>query len=177
MKKNSDGLFVSIKLAEFKDPVAIDSWSVKRIEMEPFTKIDGYNSDDLITDAVIYAKSGNQLIWIKPYKKAPLREAKKAYKNHQFQEISVYRKKCDGVIISEAVDVRIYIRMRDMNGQFVLRKFFGITGFDEGSSVLLNDYLLGYNSFPCRGKTALEVKEAIHHNFEIRKEDIDVQMI
>lgn len=40
-------------------------------------------------DAVIGVEAGNDLIWVKPYKKAPLRDAKRKYEKHDYQMLTV----------------------------------------------------------------------------------------
>lgn len=184
LKKGDDGEFQYLSFAEYENPIVVESWSMKRANMEPFTKICNWNVSgdekldphDFIQNAVIGVKAGKDLIWVKPYKKAPLREAKRKYKKHDYQMLTVERKNIDGKNCSEAVDCLIYVRLKDMNGQYTLLRNFGITGFDGGKSVCLSDSILGYNALPCPGRDAEEIVTTIHEVLGIDKEDIQVQM-
>ena len=183
MKKGSDGRFYYLQFVNLDNPITIDSWNVKRFEMEPFTIMGRWNQDiktdyhDLTKDAMIGLKSGDKLIWVKPHKKAPASGARRALKEHQYQNVSVWRKVVDGVTLSKAVDVRILIRMKDLNGQTILRKYFGITGYDKGHQIFLSDELCGYNTISCKGKTTEEISSAIQKQFGLDKDNISVHMI
>lgn len=182
-----EGRFYHIELAKFSDPVSIDSWSIKKIEMEPFTAIedwpvknyDGYpDYDSMITpDAVIGIISGKDIIWIKPYKKAPLRDAKKAYKNHTYQRVSVYRHEMDGRVVSPAVDCHVTVKVKDINGQNVLLTALGISTFNGGEDLYLNNAILGFNVFDDAGHTEKSIRKALAGTLGIDKENIYVEMV
>ena len=175
--------FYYIKLADYSDPVSIDSWSIKKIETEPFTQIDNWVGDtipdyhEITKDAIIGIRSGNKLIWVKPYTKTPLRKAKHIYKRHDYHPLTVHRKTVDETVLSRAVDCVIHIRMKDVNGQICLHKMFGITGFDDGKSLLLSETLCGYNAIGGAGNTSDSIRRAIHDALAIDEENIIVQMI
>lgn len=185
LKRNSKGVFQHLAFSDYKDPLAINGWSMIRVEMEPFTRICNWNNNtqesiephDMINDAVIGVEAGSNLIWVKPYRKAPLGAAKRAYREHKYQMLTVERNNFDGVNLSESVDCVIHVRLKDINGQFFLKRNFGITGFDGGKSVLLSDSILGHNTLPCPGHSAEEIVNTIHSVFGIPKTDINVQMI
>ena len=167
--------FSILSFAEYENPIVVESWSMKRANMEPFTKICNWNVSgdekldphDFIQDAVIGVEAGNDLIWVKPYKKAPLRDAKRKYEKHDYQMLTVERRNIDGKNCSEAVDCLIYVRLKDMNGQYTLLRNFGITGYDGRKSVCLSDSILGYNALPCPGRDAEEIVTTIHEVFGI----------
>ena len=63
---------------------------------------------------------------------------KKAYLDHNYIVVGIHRHEEDGRVASEAMDCRMLLRMQDINGNIILKKLFGITGFDGGKSVLLD---------------------------------------
>ena len=89
-------MFHIINIADYEQPLIIDAWHIGKIETEPFTHImgfdepgegvekaseDAYEKPSISTihmNAVIGVETGNKVIWIKPYKKSPLRTAKRA---------------------------------------------------------------------------------------------------
>ena len=183
-EKRCKGEFWFLKIANYEHPIAVDGWSIKRVEMDSFTEIHNWNSekplpryDELFQDAVIGVRAGKKLIWIKPYRNVPLRAAKRAYKKYNYQTLSVSRSIIEGKTVSKAVDCVIYIRTKDANGQVLLRKIFGISQFNGGKSLCLNESICGYNALPCPGNTAEEIVETIHKSFGIAKKDLAVQMI
>lgn len=182
MKKHR-GKFYYINLSDYSNPVSIDSWSVKKIESEPFTKIENWEEDtipnyhEIIKDAVIGIQSGNSVIWVKPYRKAPLREAKRAYKKQNYCHLTVYRKVVDGKVISDSVDCVVYVRMKDINGQVCLKKVYGKTGCNGGNDLALSEALCGYNAISGAGNSAESIKKTICEALEIDERDITVQII
>ena len=183
MKKIGDK-FYYIKFNDFSDPIVIDSWRVKRIETKPFTFINGVTNkfvqgglNGIINNSVIGVKTGNDLLWIKQNKNAPLKEAQKAYKERRFEILTVHSKKRDNKVISEAVDCVIYLKMTDMNGQIVLKKVFGITGYNSGTCVLLSETICGYNMLNGAGNTPDSITHFIETQLGIKKENICVDMI
>ncbi len=65
------------------------------------------------------------------------------------------------------------MRLKDINGQIILKTFFGMLG----ESLLLSDYLLGYNIINSAGETEASIAEALHKQLNIPKEDIAVYML
>lgn len=182
MKKHL-GNFYMINLVSYEDPVIIESWGMKRLETEPFTSIMNWSeceyvldTTDITRDAIIGIESMDRVLWVKPYKKAPLREARRAYKKGAFNILTVNRKKIGGKVVSQAVDCLITVRMKDVNGQCVLRTIHGITGFDKGKSVLLSDTLCGYNSIAVKKVTPDSVSESLQKLLGIEKENISVEI-
>ncbi len=95
LKKHGEH-FYYICLGKYDDPLIIESWRVLRIASEPFTNIISWDGEelepyDVTDDAVIGVEAGNKTIWVKPYRKAPLKEAKKAYREHRFSILTVNR--------------------------------------------------------------------------------------
>lgn len=183
-ERKDKGVFWFLKLTEYENPIPLGGWDIKRVKMDRFTEIHNWSTDEILSDytelfqdAVIGIKSGKKLIWIKPYKKAPLRAAKHAYKNGNYQILSVTKRILDGKVASKAVDCLICIKTKDENGQIILRRLFGITGFNDGKSVCLNESIFGYNVLSCPGNSAEEIIQTIHDSFGIAKEDIWVEMV
>ena len=191
--KEDEGVIRFLQVVDFEDPVAIDSWGIRRIDMPPYTKIIDYSKndseisfdpDDFMENSIIGVKAGKGISWVRTTMKSVgissrkiLKKMKKAYHDHNYIMVDVYRHKEDGRVISEVVDCKILLRMQDINGNIVLKKLFGITGFDDGKSVLLDGDIFGYNVIRCPGKSAKEIKKTIHKEFGIAKEDIHVEMI
>ena len=172
-----------INFATFSEPIVIESWSVKRIETKPFTCMDSLrdhnwqsNINELVKDSVIGVKTGNDILWIKQTKNAPVKEAKKAYKEGRYQILSVNTKIIDNKVISQDVDCVIYLKMKDINGQLILKCIFGITGWN-GNGVLLSEAICGYNALAEAGNTSESISKFIQTQLGITKENIYVEMI
>lgn len=182
LEKHLDS-FCMIKLVSYEDPVIIESWGMKRLETEPFTSImnwseceDVLDTTEITRDAVIGIESMERVLWVKPYKNAPLREAKRAYKKRDFQILTVNRKSIGGKVVSRAVDCLIMVRMKDVNGQYIFKTIHGITGFDNGKSVLLSDALGGYNSITLKKATPDSISKALQKLLGIEKENVFVEI-
>jgi len=177
------GSFYYISFATFSEPIIIESWRVKRIETKPFTCMDSLrghnwqsNINELIKDSIIGVKTGNDILWIKQTKNVPVKEAKKAYKEGRYQILSVHTKEINNKVISQDVDCVIYIKMKDINGQFILKSIFGITGWN-GNGVLLSEAICGYNALAEAGNTSDSISKFIQTQLGINKENIHVEMI
>lgn len=111
--KKIKGKFYQIMLEEYgDDPLVIDSWHIKRIDTEPFTTILDWPSEDkrnwseLHKNAVLGVNVGDGIIWVKPYKNTPLKDAKKAYKDFSFLPLSVVRNSSEAYKIpAKSIDV------------------------------------------------------------------------
>ena len=178
------GNFYYIDFADFSDPITIDSWGLKRIETKPFTCIDswtciGWIQDyhEILKDSVIGIEAGKDLIWVKPCDAALLKKAKSAYKKYNFDILSVFRKSRNDTVISKSVDCVIYVRLKDMNGQFYQRTIFGITGCNHGKEVFLSESLCGYNAIAVTGDSPDIISKAIQDRLGISEENILVCMI
>lgn len=172
-----------IDFVKFSEPIIIESWSVKRIETKPFTYMDSLrdhdwqsNINELIKDSVIGVKTGNDILWIKQTKNAPVKEAKEAYKEGRYQILAVHTREINNKVISQAVDCVIYLKMKDINGQFILKSIFGITGWN-GNGVLLSEAICGYNALAGAGNTSESISKFIQTQLGITKENIYVEMI
>ena len=126
-------------------------------------------------NAVIGLETGNKVIWIKPYKKAPLRMAKRAYKQFNYDILPVSRKCCGDKIISKSVNYVIYLLSRDLNGQKAVKTVFAIAGEQH---ILLSDTICGHNGLEGQfGSSAMELEKAICDSFGIDKRNIRVEQI
>lgn len=183
--KLHEGNFYYIDFADYhNNPIAVDSWSVKRIDTRPFTGIANWNEKgwikdyhEIIKDSVIGIESGKDLFWVKPYDKDLRQKAEKAYKSFNYCNLTVYRKVRDDIVLSQFVDCVIYVRLKDINGQYLLKTVFGITGFDHGRSVLLSESICGYNALLTGGNSPETISKAIQDQLGINKENIVVKMI
>lgn len=191
--KNMGGMFHRINIADYEQPLIIDAWHIGKIETEPFTHImgfdepeegaekaseDAYEKPSISTihlNAVIGVETGNKVIWIKPYKKAPLCMAKRAYKQFNYDILPVSRKCCGDKILSKSVNYVIYLLSRDLNGQKAVKTVFAIV--DE-QHILLSDTICGHNGLEGQfGSSAMELEKAICDSFGIDKRNIRVEQI
>lgn len=185
LRENDERRFQYLSVADYDPPVAMDSWRLMKVETKPYANVFDLNGDkpkllraeDVFKRSVICIESGRQCIWIKSSKNAPLLKAKRAFRNHDFEILTMQHRIYDGAYVSQAVDCMITIRMKDMNGQLFLKRSFAITGFDGGKAVLLDEPIMGYTALSCPGNSAEEIAEEIHRDLEISMDDIDVQML
>ena len=178
MKRLGKKEYGYIAVESFDDPLTIDTWTIKKIESKPFTRIVGYEGSmvDLIQDSVIGITYANKTLWLKPYKRVSLWAARKAYRNGNYQVMTVARNTMAGNTLSERVDCVIQLRMKDINAQSVIRTIYGITHFDHGNSVLLSESINGYTALGISGENENEIIEAlIQISFD--KNDVAVEMI
>ena len=191
--KNMGGMFHIINIADYEQPLIIDAWHIGKIETEPFTNIMGFDepgegaekdSEDVYEkpsvstihmNAVIGLETGNKVIWIKPYKKAPLRMAKRAYKQFNYDILPVSRKCCGDKIISKSVNYVIYLLSRDLNGQKAVKTVFAIVGEQH---ILLSDTICGHNGLEGQFESsAMELEKFLCDSFGIDKRNIRVEQI
>ena len=191
--KNMGGMFHRINIADYEQPLIIDAWHIGKIETESFTHIMGFDepeegvekaSEDVYEkpsistihiNAVIGVETGNKVIWIKPYKKAPLRMAKRAYKKLNFDILPVSRKCCGDKILSKSVNYVIYLLSRDLNGQKAVKTVFAIV--DE-QHILLSDPICGHNGLEGQfGSSAMELEKFLCDSLGIDKRNIRVEQI
>ena len=185
LRENDEGRIQYLSIADYDPPAAMDSWRLMKVETKPYAYICDLNGDnpqmlraeDVFQKSVICIEAGRQRIWIKSYKKAPLRKAKRAYQDHDFDILTMQHRIYDGVYASKDVDCMITIRMKDMNGQLFLKRSLGITGFDGGKAVLLSEPIWGYTALSCPGNSTEEIADEIHRDLGIPMEDINVQML
>lgn len=189
--KRMGGMFHKINVANYDQPLIVDAWHIGKIETEPFTQIEGINETeeesendsgdretDLTTihmDAVIGVETGNKIIWIKPYKKAPFRAARKAYKKFNFDVLNVSRTQYNDKVLSKSVNYVINLLGTDLNGQNLVKSIFAIAGEQD---VLLSDPICGYNGIDGNfGSSAKELKKYICDRFSINEKNIRVDKI
>lgn len=112
IKKMEDGVYRSIKLVAFDDPLVIEGRRVAKITTKPYTRIWGLDSvTDIHMDAVFCVQSGSKTLFVKPYKNAPLKVVKKLHKKHHiFEPLSVMRSEFNHEVISPNVCYAIHIR-------------------------------------------------------------------
>lgn len=178
--------FICFNLDDYDPPLSIDSWKIRNLEMQPFTSIidwpfkddEGYPDYDAIAEkSIIGIKSGKTIIWIKPYRKAPLRAAKRAYRKHDYDQIMVWRNVEDGEVLSPAVDCKITVIVKDLNGQNVLQSALGISSANGGENLFLNKPVLGHNGFSESGHTSKSITKSISEKLGISKDRVFVKMI
>ena len=191
--KNMGGMFHRISIADYKQPLIIDAWHIGKIETEPFTHImgvdepgegeekafeDAYEKPSISTihmNAVIGVETGNKVIWIKPYKKAPLRMAKRAYKKLNYDILSVSRKCYGDKVLSKSVNFVIHFLSKDLNGQKAVKTVFAIVGEQH---ILLSDPICGHNGLEGQfGFSAMELEKFLCDSFGIDKRNIRVEQI
>lgn len=191
--KNMGGRFHKISIADYKQPLIFDAWHIGKIETKPFTNIMGFDepeegaekaSEDVYEkpsistihmNAVIGVETGNKVIWMKPYKKAPLRTAKRAYKKLNYDILPVSRKCYDDKILSKSVNYVIYLLSKDLNGQKAVKTVFAIVGEQH---ILLSDTICGHNGLEGQfGSSAMELEKTICDSFGIDKRNIRVEQI
>lgn len=184
LKKDDNGEYLYMSFADFDSPVIVESWGAKRVETEPFSSIRNWDDsakeimpDDMIHNVAIVVCSGTGEIWLRHHKSVSLRDAKKAYKKRTYKMLTVHQNVIDGKSFSEQVNRAIYIRMKDINGQNVLNTYYGIAGYNNGTCVLLNEAILGYNVLSCPGNSPEEIVRTIQEKIGISEEDIWVRMV
>ncbi len=182
--KRYKGDFYYFSFAEYKNPEVIESWNVKKFETEPFTEVENLNDNEnlsdienLMEDSVIGICGAGHVLWIKPQKHVLLIQAKRAYRRAKYNILIVARKKIGDTVVSKAVDCIIDLRLKDINGQCHFKSVLGMTGFDDGESVLLNEPINGFNSIGGAGHTAESIRDAVAEAVGIKKKNVAVRMI
>ena len=172
IKKMDDGKYYSIDLISYDDPLVIEGRRVTKITTHPYTYI--WELDSVINlhmNAVFCIKSGSRTLFVKPYKKAPLKEVKKLHNKHQmFEPLSVMRNKFNNQVISRNVRYAVHIRAGknscDWN-TILLTKH----GFLDGT-------ICGHNGLDTSKYDSTEtLKSYLINTFNIPSEDINVQPI
>lgn len=177
--KRIDGMFYNITIAKYDDPLIMDAWHIQKIESEPFTEIadlekeDGTSGiTDIHMDAVIGIDSGDKVIWVKPYKKAPLFAAKRAFRKGKYDHLTVSRYYYDDRVLSKTVKYAIHLKVMDVNGQKRVKTVFMIVGSDGG---ILSEEIYGYNGVNLQDcVSADKLKQHFCEQFGIANEDIIV---
>lgn len=125
--------------------------------------------------------SGSKVIWLKStdngLKRWQVLKGKRAYKHHDYDVITMYRRKVDDHVLAEPVDCLISVKLKDINGQIFLQTALGISTFSGGDDLLLSEHVLGYNLFSGAGHNADEIKRSISTAIGIKQDDVIVRML
>lgn len=184
--KRCKGKFYKIEVSDYKTPITIRGMESFAIEMEPFTYIEGWPIvddegfqmyDDILMDAVIGYKSDGKVRWIKPYKNAPIMEARIAYKNNRYETLTVDRYYVGEKCISALVDCKIKLMMYDVNGNKSIETFLGISTYNGGNELHIDGNIEGYNAFQNAGHTPKKISKTLQKLFDIDEKRILVEMI
>lgn len=172
IKKMEDGIYRSIKLVSYDDPLVIEGRRVTKITTKPYTYIWGLDSvTDLHMNAIFCIESGSKTLFVKPYKKAPLKEVKKLYKKHRvFEPLSVMRSEFNHQVVSKNVRYAIHIKTGESSCEWntILLTEYGF----------LNGTICGYNGLDTSKYNSVETLKAhLVDTFNIPSEDIHVQLI
>ena len=79
--KKKDGQFYRITIKKFEDPLIINPWQISNIKMDAYTYIleesgERFDHSDIHMNSVIGINTGTEnMVWLKPYKKAPRMQA------------------------------------------------------------------------------------------------------
>ncbi len=172
LKIMGDGTFREISLASFNDPIVIEGRHVSKITTDPYTYIDEIDSiTNLHINSIIAVNSGTKILFVKPYKKAPLKKIKKAYKKHRhFEPLTVVRREFNQQIVSAnvryAVSVKTGENPCDWNTMLLTNY-----GFLDGT-------ICGYNGFNTEEYDSAEsLKHYLTQTFNILENDIYVHEI
>lgn len=172
IKKMEDGVYHSIDLVSYDDPLVIEGRRVAKITTDPYTCIWGLDSlTDLHMNAIFCIKSGSKTLFVKPYKRAPLKEVKKVHKkDHVFAPLSVMRNKFNHQVVSRNVRYAIHIRAgkNSCDWNTILLTKHGV----------LDGTICGYNGLDTSKYDSEETLKAyLVSTFNIPSEDIHVQLI
>lgn len=179
--KKKNGEFYRINIKKFEEPLVIAPWQISNIKTDAYTYIletsgEKFDNSDMHMNSVIGVDTGNDsIVWLKPYKKAPRMQAKRAYKKRDFKEFTVMRKTYGDKTLSESVKYVISLKNTDINGNMSWETIFAIP-FTK--SILLNKTICGYNAINYCGKISCEkLKKIICKQFVIAPDDVFVQKI
>lgn len=172
IKKMEDGVYRSIDLISYDDPLVIEGRRVAKITTKPYTCIWGLDSVmDLHMNAILCIESGSKTLFVKPYKKAPLKEVKKSHKKcSRFEPLSVIREEFNNKVISKNVRYAVHVRVGEnaCNWNTILLTEQGF----------LNGTICGYNALDSNQYDSAEsLKAYLVNAFKIPLEDIHVQAI
>lgn len=176
--KKLDKKYNRIAIADYEEPFILHFGHVCRIESNFFTEIMKFENeefDDLQMNALIGIDTGEKLIWIKPYKKAPYYSAIREYKKFNFDTLSVSRRVIDGKVVSKSVSYVIRIIGTDINGHKKINTIFMICSSESG---ILSEPINGCNAIDIAYcKSAAAIKEYICNSLHIQENIIDVKQI
>lgn len=171
--KRFEKKYYLITLAKYEDPEVIEAGNIRKFISDPYTKIIGMKWEDTETtkDAVYGIKSGNKTLWMKPYKKAPLWRARRAYRKYRCIELTTHCQIINDVVISECVDWCITLVAVDINDQKRIETIFGVEGAE---GLILDKTICGHNMISGCDMTEAGIKKAI---VQMGIEEVSVQKI
>ena len=179
--KKKDGQFYRITIKKFEDPLIINPWQISNIKMDAYTYIleesgERFDHSDIHMNSVIGINTGTEnMVWLKPYKKAPRIQAERAYKKRDYKEFVVIRKSYGDKTLSESVKYVISLKNTDINGNMSWETIFAIP---LEKSILLNKTICGYNAINYSGKTSCgKLKKIICKQFGIDSDAIFIEKI
>ena len=172
IKKTDDGTYYSINLVSYDDPLVIEGRRVAKITTKPYTYILGLDSViDLHMNAIFCIKSGSKTLFVKPYKKAPMKEVKKLHKKHHiFAPLSVMRNEFNHQVVSRNVRYAVHLRAGENSCDWntILLTEHGI----------LDGTICGYNGLDTSKYDSAETLKAyLVNTFNIPSEEIHVQQL
>ncbi len=173
--------FYRITIKKFEDPLIINPWQISNIKMDAYTYIleesgERFDHSDIHMNSVIGINTGTEnMVWLKPYKKAPRMQAERAYKKRDYKEFVVIRKSYGDKTLSESVKYVISLKNTDINGNMSWETIFAIP---LEKSILLNKTICGYNAINYSGKTSCgKLKKIICKQFGIDSDAIFIEKI
>ena len=157
------------------------AWQISNIKMDAYTYIleesgERFDHSDIHMNSVIGINTGTEnMVWLKPYKKAPRMQAERAYKKRDYKEFVVIRKSYGDKTLSESVKYVISLKNTDINGNMSWETIFAIP---LEKSILLNKTICGYNAINYSGKTSCgKLKKIICKQFGIDSDAIFIEKI
>lgn len=154
---------------------------ISNIKMDAYTYIleesgERFDHSDIHMNSVIGINTGTEnMVWLKPYKKAPRMQAERAYKKRDYKEFVVIRKSYGDKTLSESVKYVISLKNTDINGNMSWETIFAIP---LEKSILLNKTICGYNAINYSGKTSCgKLKKIICKQFGIDSDAIFIEKI
>ncbi len=171
--KKLGGHFCKIDMVSFDDPMIVEARHIAKIETSPFTSIEGLDSlVQIHMDAVLGVVVGEEILWVKPYKKAPLRAAKRSFRKNNFDILTVSRREYAGKVLAENVQYAIHIRVKGADGESKVHTLFA------SGSGMLSEAINGYNAVkPKHCKTAADLRHHLVEVFGVEKKDLAVEEI
>ena len=135
-----------------------------------------FDHSDIHMNSVIGIDTRTEnMVWLKPYKKAPRMQAERAYKKRDYKEFVVMRKTYGDKTLSESVKYVISLKNTDINGNMSWETIFAIP---LAKSILLNKTICGYNVINYSGKKSCgKLKKIICKQFGIDSYAIFIEKI
>lgn len=170
--KMCGGKMCKIVLCNFDVPHIVEPWHIAVLESGWISYVDGLESiGDVWDDSVIGIDVCGKTLWMRAKGKASIKMAKKHYKEHDFEILSVIHKNVREMNLSKNVKFVAYIK----NKKQAKEPFTIVHVLNNG----IMDYCIcGYNALELEGdETAKDVKRILHENFGIKKKNIVVDEV